>query len=393
MKKTLLFMASAMVAGALCAGEEAQFYEMEITLKTTKTMSGTPKQVACDCRVETNSPIYRKQSTIKIKGAIWGCGCGTLIKGIPFTTSSAPFGYFFWNVTDGKPLAVNLTWHFCNRIEKAANKCEAVWMLESADDDVPFFLTGAGFGTLKDVTSKSPCMLVTSYFTKFSGNCAGWVVPGAVVTTAAKAARCSWCEKVNGTPAVVKEAKGWAICSECGENLENPGSAASGTWKIKYNASVSKKMTKDDESAATIKITDFYNFPSYVVEAMNTGDQKYEKIKAEAEADAIAARAAATAAAEKSAEAAKTAADDDAAATNAEVDAKVARKLADDETDETKKAVLEEAATEAEAKAAEARDKATASKKDADAAEAEAEAANKAAIEAEAYVAELTTRL
>ena len=392
MKKTLLFVASAMVAGALCAGEEAQFYEMEITLKTTKTMSGEPKQVACDCRVNTNSPLYRKQSTIKIKGALWGCGCGTLIKGIPFTTTSAPFGYFFWNVTDGKPLAVRLTWHFCNRIEKTANKSEAVWMLESEDDSVPFFLTGAGFGTLKDVTSTSPCMLVTSYFTKFNGNCAGWVVPGAVVTTAAKAGRCSWCEKVEGTPAIVKAAKGWAICSECGENLENPGSAASGTWKVKLNTAVSKKMTSAND-ATTIKITDFYKFPDYVVEAMSKGDEKYAKIKAEAEADAIAARAAATAAAEKSDEAAKAAADDDAAATDAEVDAKVARKLADDETDETKKTVLEESATEAEAKAVEARAKADASKKAAEEAAAAAEAANKEAIEAEAYAAELGTRL
>lgn len=280
MKKTMLFVASAIVAGALYAGEEAQFYEMDITLKTTKTMSGTPKQISCDCRVETNSPLYRKQSTIKIKGAIWGCGCGTLEKGIPFTTTTNPFGYFFWNVTDGKPLAVKFTWIICNRIDKTANKSEGVWMLESEDENVPFFLTGAGFGAIKDTVSKSPCMLVTSSFSKFSGNCAGWVVPGAVVTTAATSGNCSWCEKVEGTPAVEKAAKGWAICSECSENLDNPGSAASGTWKIKFNSRVSKRMTSTNDSSATIRITDFYDFPGYVVTAMEKGDAEYARSQA-----------------------------------------------------------------------------------------------------------------
>ena len=137
MKKMLITLTSVLSAGALYA--DAQFYEMDLTVSTTKTRSGKVNGIACDCRTDLESGnLYRKEGTVKIKGVIWGCDCGTLIKGEPFTTTTAPFGYFFWNVTDRKPLNVTLSWPIANRIDKKATKTEVVWTLTSDDADLPF---------------------------------------------------------------------------------------------------------------------------------------------------------------------------------------------------------------------------------------------------------------
>ena len=260
MKKVIMTLTAILSAGVIYADEDAQFYEMDITVKTTKTRSGKVEMISCDCRTDENG-LYRKQGTVKIKGAIWGCGCGTLTKGEPFTTASAPFGYFFWNVTDKKPLNVTLSWPIANRIDKKANKTEVVWVLTSDDKDLPFHLVGSGFGTLKDTVTREPCMLQTSRFVSIKGSCAGWMAPDAVVTTKATEGECNWCKKVEGTPAVTSVAKGWTICSDCSAADENSGSAAYGTWKIKYNASVSARMENDKNVSV---ITDVYSFPSYV---------------------------------------------------------------------------------------------------------------------------------
>ena len=258
MKKILMTLTSVLSASALYA--DAQFYEMDIAVKTTKTRSGAVKSVACDCRTDLAAGgLYRKEGTVKIKGVIWGCDCGTLIKGIPFTNKSAPFGYFFWNVTDQKPLNVTLSWPIANRIDTKATKAEVVWILSSEDEALPFYIVGSGFGTLKDTVTKDPCKLLTSWFVSLSGNFAGWMAPGAVVTSKGTPETCTWCEKIAGTPEVSSVAKGLAICGDCRACSDgNIGSAAYGTWKIKYNASISAKLQK---AAA---VTDVYAFPPYV---------------------------------------------------------------------------------------------------------------------------------
>lgn len=283
MKKVTSLIVSALAASAIFA--DAQLYEMDITVKTTKSMSGTMADVACDCKVDASSSgLYRKPSnTVKIKGVIWGCDCGTLFKGIPFTTTTNPYGYFFWNVTTRKPLNVRLSWEFVNRIDKTSKKAEAVWILYS--EDGMFYLTGAGFGTIKDTTSSSPCYLITSYFPTMNGSCAGWMNPDAVVTTKATASFCSWCDKIEGTPEVIATAKGMSICQDsvdpatgkpvCSANESNSASAAFGTWKVKYNAKVSKNMSSRQGGSESLKITDFYNFPAYVLSAMEKGDREY----------------------------------------------------------------------------------------------------------------------
>lgn len=256
--KKLMMIAAALVS--LSALADAQLYEVQLSVKTTKTMSGEAKMIACDCRTDKDT-VYRKQGTVKIKGVIWGCDCGTLIKGEPYTTSTAPFGYFFWNESSKKPLNVKLEWPICNRIDKTARKAEAVWTLTS--EDGTFNLTCAGFGTIKDTVSKEPCKLVTSWFTSLSGNFAGWMAPGAVVTTKATEGTCTWCEKIPGTEEKTATARGWGICSECSESSEQAGSAASGTWRIKYNAKASRTL----QNSTSIK--EAYKFPEYVKAVMD----------------------------------------------------------------------------------------------------------------------------
>jgi len=257
MKKTLLVLAT--LATNLAAFADAQFYDVQMTVKTTTTRTGTPKMVACDCRTDTNG-LYRVQSNIKIKGAIWGCNCGTLNKGIPYVSATNAFGCFFWNETTQKPLNVKIAWPVCNRIDKSATKAEVVWTLSSEDGD--FYVVCSGFGSLKDVATKDPCTLVTSSFTSLSGGLAGWMTPGAVVTTKATPGTCSWCEKIAGTDEVSSAAKGFAVCSDCSACTEMTGSAAYGTWTIKYNKKASGKLEK------STRVTEAYDFPSYVSAVM-----------------------------------------------------------------------------------------------------------------------------
>ncbi|MCQ2389785.1 MAG: hypothetical protein MJ240_00050 [Kiritimatiellae bacterium] len=259
--KTIVMLFALLLCGA--ASADAQFYEVDIKVKTTVTQSGTPKMVACDMRTD-QSTLYRKQGSVTIKGVIWGCDCDTLIKGEPYTSSTNAFGYFFWNVTSQKPLNVKLEWPIANRIDKSAAKCELTWILSS--EDGTFYLVGSGFGSLKDnvLKDKNTCTLLSSIISPVSGSFAGWMLPGAVVTTKATSGTCNWCEKIEGTEAVTATAPGWPICLECGETCSlNQGSSAFGTWKIKYNKKISAKLQK------ATKITEAYTFPAYVKAVMD----------------------------------------------------------------------------------------------------------------------------
>ena len=262
MKKLMTILGLALSTASAFA--DAQLYEMQLTVKTTLTKSGSVKMVACDCRTD-ESGLYRTQGTMKIKGVIWGCDCGTLLKGEPYVSPTNVYGYIFWNETTKQPLGVKLEWPIGNRITASAKKAEVVWKLYS--EDGTFFLVGSGFGTIKDTVSKDPCYLVTSWFPSLSGSFAGWVMPDAVVTSAGTPEECGWCKKIPATPSVSEIAKGWGICAECSPNTTNLASAAFGTWKIKYNAKISKKLENAGEKQIE-KITDAYPFPSYVKSVM-----------------------------------------------------------------------------------------------------------------------------
>ncbi|MCR5413317.1 MAG: hypothetical protein K6F50_01150 [Kiritimatiellae bacterium] len=259
MKK--LMMALAAIAMGASALADAQFYEMKITLKTTVTKSGKVSFVACDCPIDDSS-LYRQQGTVKIKGVIWGCDCVTI--GDPSISSTAsslaeePYGYIFWNETTKKPMNVKFSWTLLNRIFRNGKKVEGTWTL--TDESGDFSITGAGFGTVKDTTVKEPiCMRTNTWIPSMNGNVAGWSTTGAIVTAKATSGECSWCEKVAGTEEKTAAAAGWSLC-ECEDSDER--TAASGTWRLKYVPKASAALASTSKSVQ--KITEVYNFPSYV---------------------------------------------------------------------------------------------------------------------------------
>lgn len=240
---------------------DAQVYEMQLTMKTTVTKSGKVKFVSCDCPVDSYE-LYRKQGTVKIKGLIWGCDCVTISQPQVSTNSAslatAEYGYIFWNETTGKPMNLKFEWEFLNRIDSTGDKAEGTWTLSS--EDGLFRLTGSGFGTIKDTTVKDPiCMRTATWLMNMTGNFAGWSTPGAIVTAKATSGKCSWCEKVAGTEEQTASAVGWSMC-DCGGSDKR--TAASGSWKLKFNQKASKALSSTAKPVESI--TQVYRFPDYV---------------------------------------------------------------------------------------------------------------------------------
>ena len=259
MKRLMIVVAAALTGGFALA--DAQVYEMQLTMKTTVTRSGQVKFVSCDCPVDSYS-MYRKQGTVKIKGLIWGCDCVTISKPQISTNSSslatAEYGYIFWNETTHKPMNLKFEWEFLNRIDATGKKAEGTWTLSSEDGS--FFVMGSGFGNVKDTTVKDPvCMRTATWVPNMNGSFAGWSTPGAIVTAKATDGTCSWCKKIAGTEEQTATAVGWTLC-DCGDSDKR--TAATGTWKLKFNQKASKILSSEKNPVDSI--TQAYRFPAYV---------------------------------------------------------------------------------------------------------------------------------
>jgi hypothetical protein len=253
MKKSILVAASAL--SSLFVFADAQVYEMTITLKSTVAASGKITPVVCDMP-EQEVSLYRKQSTVKIKGLFWGCDCETIAEPQFVTSATATYGYIFWNETTHQVLDSEFAWHVLNRIDKKLKKAEGAWTIGSTDAEV--FLAGSGFGTVKDDVSKAACTIDSVILSPMSGNCAGWLSLPAI-TVKGSSGDCPKCgEATEGTDDTVTVAPGWSLCA-CGEGSEF--TAATGTWKLKYHAAASKKWQKAETD---FSITKAYSFPSYV---------------------------------------------------------------------------------------------------------------------------------
>ena len=253
MKHFILFAASALATLAVCA--EAQVYELTITLKSTATVAGAITPIVCDTPIQ-EVKLYRKQSTVKIKGLFWGCDCETIAEPQFVTSAGATYGYILWNETTHQVLDAAFAWHVLNRIDKKLKKAEGAWTI--GDTDAEVFLSGSGFGTVKDAVSKSACTIDSVILSPMSGNCAGWLSLPAI-TVKGSSEDCTKCGEVTeGTDDIVSIAPGWSLCA-CGEGSEF--TAASGTWKLKYHAAASKKWQKAETE---LSITKAYSFPSYV---------------------------------------------------------------------------------------------------------------------------------
>ncbi len=258
MKRFNVFVATLMLAfGAFAA---AQVYEMTMTVKTTVTKSGKITAVVCDTpSSEVN--LYRKQSTVKIKGLFWGCDCETIANPEKITDPTETFGYIFWNETTHEVIDADFGWKVLNRIDKKVNKAEGAWTLDGGDE---LFLLGAGFGSVKDDVSKSTCTITDTILTPMSGNVTGWMGLPSIVVTKGTADDCYKCQVIEGTDEVVAFAPGWSLCA-CDEGSES--TAVSGTWKLKFLAAAAKKWGKVE---ATESITKIYSFPGYVVSYINS---------------------------------------------------------------------------------------------------------------------------
>lgn len=252
MKKLAILAASAaMVLGAFA---DAQVYEMTITVKSTLAKSGSVTPVVCDTPADETG-LYRKQSTVKIKGLFWGCDCETIADPQPVANDQDVFGYIFWNETTREVIAADFSWKTLNRIDKKLKKAEGSWVL-SGDDE--FYLVGAGFGTVKDEIAKAACTFKEVILTPMSGNVAGWMTMSSTIVSKGKADVCKKCQTIEGSDDLSAIAPGWSLCW-CSEDSEL--TAISGTWKLKYLAAASKKWKKSEVDG---KITEVYSFPSYV---------------------------------------------------------------------------------------------------------------------------------
>lgn len=245
--------AMAFAAVPAVADEDAQVYEVTLTLKSTLAKKGSTTAVVCDTP-SNDTGLYRKQGSVRVRGLIWGCGCPTIADPQKVSDPAATFGYVFWNLTTGKVLDADFGWKILNRIDRTLKKTEGLWTLEGETVG----LTGGGFGTVRDTVDKECCSIDNTWITTMSGNCAGWFTMPSTVVGKGKEEVCTKCSLIEGTEDVVAVAPGFSLC-DCEEDTEI--TAVSGTWRLKYNAMLTRKWST---ASADASITTIYNFPSYV---------------------------------------------------------------------------------------------------------------------------------
>lgn len=245
MKKILITMMASAVAA--CAMAETLVFDVSMKVKTTVAKTGAI-HAACIVSNGTATITYRKQGTIKVEGLIWGCSCDSLVGPLTYTAPSAD-GCCFWNVTDREALAgAKIFWPVLHRIDNKMKKAEGV--MELAADR--WYLLCAGFGRVDDAYPAGLLKNMNGYF-------AGWrFAPSWKKIT--YGAPCTFCE--SGTADIEEEvsAEAWALCS-CA--MPTNLTAAFGSWKLKYNKNLSKKLND------VTSITSVYSFPSYVSAMMS----------------------------------------------------------------------------------------------------------------------------
>jgi hypothetical protein len=256
--------AAAMVSGAFAIGK-AQVYDFTATIKT-----GICKEAKVSKALENyfnHGGLYasvnfgytqgeeiglRKQQSMKLGGVIWGCDCDTIARpywghprGLPSRYLS---GYMFWNLTadmlywpfswaNPTQMVTTFDWQVLNRID-TMSKCEGMFVLRARWPGQQLTLQGAGFGSVKNTGCDT-------YINSINGNIVGWRFTGS------ESFGCVFCA-ANGCVVGL-------ICDSCLERALGMDTrlwtAATGTWKLKYNASVSKKLSK------TPFISKVYKFP------------------------------------------------------------------------------------------------------------------------------------
>lgn len=276
MKRIMITTMLAAVCMTVATGEEtlpeAQVYEIKVTVKTTVANKGklSPKKNPFVTDGSTGI-IYRKQVSQTYKGITWGCDCETIfgVWGTLPGNSKVVAGSVIWNTK--KPYDIilldDMHWHVMNAIDKNGDKCECAWTIGESTDTSSAFLSFAGFGNLKLKTVKDDDGDLVldgcgSYLTSVNGNASGWM-PAPRIETPGRAAICTFCGVIQeGEDASSETAEAWSHCP-CLDDTERDFTAVSGTWSIKYNASLSKKL------ASSTSILDVYkSFPASVKTAV-----------------------------------------------------------------------------------------------------------------------------
>ena len=259
---TTLAMATAQLCGVELSDKEAQVYDIKVTIKTTVAKSGKLSPKKNPFVSDTDTVVYRSQGSQTWTGVIWGCDCETLlgawktigggsevVAGVAIWNSKKPYNIVFLD---------DMKWRVLNAIEAAGGNVEVAWTIGDSSDASNAFLAFAGFGKL-DVNTSLECR---SIIKSLSGNVAGWM-PAPKKVTPGNPGICTFCSGLVGeTPDTEEFAVAWVFCP-CETIGDTEFTAVSGTWTLKYNNSLSKKLT--DQSS----ILDVYTkFPSNVKTAV-----------------------------------------------------------------------------------------------------------------------------
>lgn len=276
MKKLMIAtLALAGMTSAYAEDKEAQVYDLTITVKTTAAKRGKLTPKTNPFVTETDTIVYRAQSTQKWKGLVWGCDCESIAGKwqVIDETSGSVAGCVIWSGKDDIVHLDDMNWRLLNAIDKKGDKCEGAWTIGEMSEDSTAFLSFAGFGTLAIKYTNVPCedpeLNCTSYLKTMSGNVAGWM-PAPAITTEGKPGTCIFCgEGDPEDPGTTDYATAWDFCP-CEEYADLAATAISGTWTMKYNATLSKKLKTES------RITKVYKFPAKIEAAV---DRKIDEIK------------------------------------------------------------------------------------------------------------------
>ena len=248
----------ALAVGVCCAtpaafGDDAeekaaQVYDVKITIKTTTAKKASVSAAKNAFVSESETLVYRTQGSQTWNGVVWGCSCDAILGSWTVINQSQGIvaGCVIWDKKSPNTIVFDedIHWRLLNAIDKTGTKCEGAWTIGDSSDSSNAFLSFAGFGTLALSTEKADGDLVLadcmSYVKTISGNVAGWM-PAPYVTTPGKKGTCTFCSSEEDEEDEQDYATAWNFC-DCAEFGDVDFTAVSGTWSIKYNAQLSRKL-------------------------------------------------------------------------------------------------------------------------------------------------------